>query len=41
MVTVEMLDIEFIISNISVACFMLPTSEAVFIASVFLFFFRA
>lgn len=35
---VGMLGIAFMISNISVACFTLPTSEAVFIAREFLFF---
>ena len=33
-----MLGIAFMTSNISVACFTLPTSEAVFMASAFLFF---
>ena len=36
-VTVGILGIAFMISNISVACFTLPTSEAVFMASSFLF----
>ena len=36
--TLGMLGIAFMISNISVACFTLPTSEAVFMANAFLFF---